>query len=125
MSDIFHGESYVVICKDDQGYYTLVTRQAFPNRRAALAYLDTLAKSREPLFVSGLWDQIRFGAPEKLWVWHDRRKLDRQMTREEAAQYGKEHMPPEYKAVFCKVAISEHRHHNGDWFEIEYIEPTD
>lgn len=71
MDDIFHGESYIVICRDDGaphatgltvGRYTLATRQAFPTRRAAQTYLETLAPTREPLVVEGFWDQLRFGS---------------------------------------------------------------
>lgn len=71
MSDIFHGESYVVICRDDGaphatgltvGQYTLATRQAFATRRLAQTYADTLAPTREALVVEGAWDQIRFGS---------------------------------------------------------------
>lgn len=70
MTDIFHGDSCVVICRDDGaphatgltvGRYTLATRRAFPTRRAAQDFADTLAPTREPLVVDGAWDQLRFG----------------------------------------------------------------
>ena len=60
-------ETYVVICRDDNpvhpegavGSYVLATRQVFPSTEAAQGFADTIARSREPLVISGGWSSLR------------------------------------------------------------------
>jgi hypothetical protein len=53
------GEDYVVICRDDAGFYTLASRRYWHVWEHALAYSKTIAPTREPIVVSGRWHELR------------------------------------------------------------------
>lgn len=54
---------YAVICKDDDGFYVLATRQYWDNSPDAVAYARTVAQSRVPIVVEGGFDQMRVADP--------------------------------------------------------------
>jgi hypothetical protein len=57
-------DSYVVACRGDDGEdIMLLTRQVFDDREAAMALVQTTARSRLPIVIAGRWRSLRFQSP--------------------------------------------------------------
>jgi len=65
--DFSYCNSYIVICRADRksdgtpGDYELATRTVFNSHSEAVDYLGGISSSRDPIVVSGRFEQLRFG----------------------------------------------------------------
>ncbi len=56
-------ETYAVMMRDDDGYYILASRRYWTAWEDAKHYADTIAHTRLPIIVRGLWGEMRQGEP--------------------------------------------------------------